>query len=137
MNTKSNKWEINTKKNVRHLAYWTWSWVFTMAIATFGPKFIWNNNSIISVLFILINTIIGIGMILMNRKYINGLDEMQRKVNMDAMAISLGVGVVGGLSYSTLDVANIISFDAEIGHLVILISVAYIIAIVVGNIRYK
>jgi hypothetical protein len=137
MNTKSNEWEATIKKNVRHLAYWTWSWVLTMAIASFGPKFIWNDNSIISVLFILINTIIGIGMILMNRKYINGLDEMQRKVNMDAMAIALGVGVVGGLSYSMLDIANIISFDAEIGHLVILIGVTYIIAIAVGNIRYK
>lgn len=76
-------------------------------------------------------------MILMNRKYINGLDEMHRKVNMDAMAIALGVAVVGGLSYSMLDIANIISFDAEIGFLVILVSIAYIIAIAVGYKRYK
>jgi hypothetical protein len=137
MSTKSNKWEITTRKNVRHLYYWTLSWVLTLAIATFGPKFIWNHNSIISVLFILINTIIGIGMILMNRKYINGLDEMQRKVNMDAMAIALGVAVVGGISYSVLDMANVIPFDAEIGFLIMLVSVAYIIAIVVGNLRYK
>lgn len=137
MKTKSNEWEATARKNVRHLAYWTWSWVLTMAIASFGPKFIWNDNSIISVLFILINTIIGIGMILMNRKYINGLDEMHRKVNMDAMAIALGVAVVGGLSYSMLDIANIISFDAEIGFLVILVSIAYIIAIAVGYKRYK
>jgi hypothetical protein len=137
MKTKSNEWEATTRKNVRHLAYWTWSWVLTLAIAAFGPKFIWNYNSIISVLFILISTVIGIGMILMNRKYINGLDEMQRKVNTDAMAIALGVGVVGGLSYSMLDVANVISFDAEIGHLLILVSVTYFIGIVVGNIKYK
>jgi hypothetical protein len=62
---------------------------------------------------------------------------MQRKVNTDAMAIALGVGVVGGLSYSMLDVANVISFDAEIGHLLILVSVTYFIGIVVGNIKYK
>jgi hypothetical protein len=88
-------------------------------------------------LFILINTIIGIGMIVMNRKYINGLDEMHRKVNMDAMAIALGVGVVGGLSYSMLDVANVIPYDAEIAFLVVLISVSYIIAIAAGYSRYK
>lgn len=137
MNAKSNEWEATTRKNVRHLAYWTWGWVLTLAIAAFGPKFIWNSNSIISLTFILIATIIGIGMILMNRKYINGLDEMQRKINTDAMAIALGVGVVGGISYSLLDIANIIAFNAEIGHLIILIGVTYIIAIVVGNIRYK
>ena len=76
-------------------------------------------------------------MILMNRKYINDLDEMQRKVSLDAMAIALGVGVVGGLSYSMLDQANVIAFDAEIAHLVMLIGITYMIAIFIGNNRYK
>lgn len=108
-----------------------------MAIASFGPKFIWNFNSVISALFILLNTLVGIGMILMNRKYINGLDEMQRKVNLDAMAFALGVAVVGGLSYSMLDVSNVISYDAEISFMVILISLTYIVGVVFGNLRYK
>lgn len=137
METRSNEWEASTKRNVRHLGYWTCAWVLSMAVATFGPKFIWNFNSIISALFILINTVIGIGMILMNRKYINGLDEMHRKVNLDAMAIALGVGVVGGLSYSMLDIAEVIAFDAEIGFLVMLISITYVIGMVVGYLRYK
>ena len=137
METKSNVWEASTRKNVRHLAYWTVGWVVTLAIATFGPIFLWDYNTSISLVVILINTIIGVGMILMNRKYIDGLDEMQRKVNMDAMAIALGVGVVGGVSYSTLDVVNVIPFDAEIGFLVMLISVTYIIAVAVGSLRYK
>lgn len=137
MDAKPNEWEAATKKNVRHLAYWTLGWIVTMAIASFGPKLLWDFNSIISVLLIFINTIIGVGMIVMNRKYINGLDEMHRKVNMDAMAIALGVGVVGGLSYSMLDVTNVIAFDAEIAFLVILISITYIIGIAVGYARYK
>lgn len=137
METKSNEWQATTRKNVRHLAYWTWSWVLTLAITAFGPKFLWDYNTSISILFILVNTIIGVGMILMNRKYIDGLDELHRKVNMDAMAIALGVGVVGGLSYSMLDVVNVIPFDAEIGVLVALMSITYMIAFIVGSIRYK
>ena len=137
MDAKSTMWETTTKKNVRHLAYWTLSWVVTLAISTFGPKFLWDYNTSISILFILINTIIGVGMIVMNRKYINGLDELQRKVNTDAMAIALGVGVVGGLSYSTLDIVNVIPFDAEIALLVMLMSVTYMIAFIVGSLRYK
>jgi hypothetical protein len=137
MDTKLNEWEATTRKNVRHLSYWTWSWVLTMAIAAFGPKFIWNFNVIISVVAILINTLIGIGMILMNRKYINSLDEMQRKVSLDAMAISLGVGMVGGLSYSMLDTSNVIPYDAEIGIIVGLMGITYLIAVIVGSVRYK
>jgi hypothetical protein len=137
METKSNVWEAATRKNTKRLAYWTVSWVLTLALATFGPKFLWNYNTSISILIILINTIVGAGMIMMNRKYIEGLDEMQRKVMMDAMAIALGVGMVGGISYSTLDIVNVIPFDAEIGFVVMLMSVTYIIAIFVGSIRYK
>jgi hypothetical protein len=138
MEIKTKEWEATARKNVRHLAYWTGCWGLTMAIAGFGPKFMWNYNSIISVVFILINIIVGIGMILMNRKYINGLDEMHKKINMDAMAVALGVGVIGGLSYKMLDAANIFpSLDSEIGHLVILIGLTYFVSIIVGNIRYK
>lgn len=137
METNLNPWEATTRKNVRHLAYWTGSWVLTMAIVAFGPALIWNYNTSITILFILINTFIGIGMLLMNRKYLNALDEMHRKVNMDAMAIALGVGVVGGMSYSMLDIANVVLFDAEISHLVILIGLTYFIGVVIGYIRYK
>ena len=137
MNAKTNEWETTTKKNTRRLAFWTGSWVLTMALAAFGPKFIWDFSATFSVLAILLNTLMGIGMILMNRKHINELDELHKKVTMDAMAISLGVGVVGGLSYSMLDVVKVVSFDAEIAHVVMLMGITYIIAIVVGNLRYK
>jgi hypothetical protein len=137
METKSNEWEATARTNVRHLAYWTGSWALTIAIAGFGPKFLWDYNSGISILAILVSTIVGAGMILMNRKYTNGLDELHRRVTMDAKAIALGVGVVGGLSYSMLDAANVISFDAEIGHLVMLMGLTYFVAFIVGSIRYK
>ena len=137
METKSNEWEASQRKNLRHLAYWTGAWTLTMTLPAFGPKFLWDYNSSISILAILVNTIIGVGMILMNRKYANGLDEMHRKITMDAKALALGVGVVGGLSYSMLDAANVISFDAEIGHMVMLIGITYFIAFIVGSIRYK
>ncbi|HMG94582.1 MAG TPA: hypothetical protein VK589_31200 [Chryseolinea sp.] len=137
METKSNEWEATTRKNVRHLAYWTGAWVLTVALASFGPKFLWDYNSSTSIVAILVSTLVGVGMILMNRKYTNGLDELHRKVTMEAMAIALGVGVVGGLSYSLLDVSNVIPFDAEVGPLIGLIGITYFIAFIVGSIRYK
>ena len=137
METKSNEWEATQNKNLRHLAYWTFGWGLTMAISAFGPKFLWDYNSSISIVAILFNTLIGVGMIQMHRKYANGLDEMHRKIFMEAKAFALGVGVVGGLSYSMLDAANVISFHAEIGHLVMLMGITYSIAFIVGSIRYK
>src|SRR5690606_13088500 len=117
METKTGKFNAKTYRNTRHLAYWTAAWVLTMAIAAFGPKLIWNLDTTVSALFIGINTLIGVGMIQANRRYLNGLDEMQRKISLEAMAIALGVGVVGGLSYGMLDIAKVVSVHAEISHL--------------------
>lgn len=137
MKANTNQLEVNTLRNTKHLTLWTGAWVITMAVVAFGPKLIWNFNNYISTFFILLNTLVGVGMILSNRKYINGLDEMQRKIHTDAMAIALGAGIVGGLSYSMLDIANVISPDAEIGFLVMFMGITYLVAIVIGNIRYK
>src|SRR5690606_19822664 len=113
MATKADKLTTATLKNTKRLAFWTLAWVLTMAVAAFGPKLLWDFNTTLSIVFIVINTLIGIGMIQANRRYLNGLDEMQRKISLEAMAIALGVGVVGGLSYGMLDLANVISFHGE------------------------
>lgn len=137
MSAKAENFAATTRRNTKHLAYWTLAWVLTMAVAAFGPKFIWNFDTVVSTLAIVINTCIGVGMIQSNRRYLNGLDEMQRKISLEAMAIALGVGVVGGLSYGMLHIAKVVSFHAEISHLVMLIGVTYVVGIIVGHIRYK
>jgi len=76
-------------------------------------------------------------MIWANIKHLLVLDELQKKIQLDAMGIALGVGIVGGLSYSVLDIANVIASDAEISFLIMLISISYIVALLVGKKRYS
>lgn len=125
------------RKNTLNLALWTGAWVLTMAISTFGSLYLWEDSKFLSGLAILLNFIIGIGMIYANIKLLKSLDELQRKIQLDAMGIALGLAVVAGLAYSSLDQTNIISYNAEISHLVILIGVSYMAAILIGNSRYK
>ena len=130
-------WNNQVKRNTKKLAIWTMLWTGSMALATFGPKFIWDENVVFTVLGVTINVLMGVGMILMNIKHINSLDDLQKKIQLDAMGIALGVGVVGGLSYSLLDTTNLITQDAEISFLVILISLTYMIGLFIGQKRYK
>lgn len=132
----NNNWATEMKKNTQNLAFWTIAWTASMALATFGPLLVWENQTI-TIIGIIINLGLGIGMIFANKRHINGLDEMQKKIQLEAMAIALGVGIVAGLSYSLLDVTNVINMDAEISHLVILIGLTYAVAIFIGRIRYK
>lgn len=133
----SNDWAKDSRKNSVRLAYWTGAWVLTMALANFGPKFLWAENGTLTVLAILLNLCIGIGMILAYRLQLKGLDELQQKIQLEAMALALGMGVVAGLAWANLDGSNLIAARAEISHLVILMSLTYLAGIFAGHRRYS
>jgi cytochrome c biogenesis protein CcdA len=135
--TKSDSWAAANKKNTLLLAYWTFSWVATQALAVFGPEFIWQSNALLTSLAILVNVLVGFGMILALIRHLKGLDEMQQRIQLNAMGISLGAGLVLGMAYSSLDTTNVIPFDAEISHLVILMSLTYVIGIFAGHRKYQ
>ncbi|NJY62789.1 hypothetical protein HC174_08465 [Salinimicrobium sp. CDJ15-81-2] len=125
------------RKNLIQLAAWTWSWVATLAIASFGPKFIWDDHTTLTVLAVAVNFANGILMIIANRSFFNNLDELARKIHVESLALTLGLAVVVGLSYSLLDATNLIPFDAEISNLVMFIGVAYIFVLTVNTRRYS
>jgi hypothetical protein len=77
-----------------------------MAIAIFGPQFLWNEESIGTLLVILVNLILGVQMILSNRKFINSGDELHKKNYLESLSLTLGLAVIIGLNYSLLDQKN-------------------------------
>lgn len=133
----SSEWPKQTRKTTSRLATWTVLWVLTVALPAFGPVLFWGENNLINLLVILLNVGVGIGMIMANIQHLKMQDEMMQKVQLEAMSISLGVAVVGGIAFSMLDVTNVIPFDAEIGGLVALIGLTYLISIFVNIRRYK
>lgn len=124
-------------KRVKKLAIWTWSWVASLAIATFGPVFIWDDHAFLIIFAILVNLANGILMILANRDLFNHFDELEKKIHLESMAISLGLAVVAGLTFSLLDQQDIIPFDADIGFLVMFIGITYLVSMVINTRRYK
>lgn len=105
------EWEAATVKNTVRLGIWTAAWVISLAI--------------------------GVGMILANKHHLQGLDELQRNMQLEAMAVSLGVGLITGLAFSTMDVVNLIHFDAEISHMVLLMSITYAISLAISRRKYR
>ncbi|MDB9779907.1 hypothetical protein OAB54_06670 [Flavobacteriaceae bacterium] len=124
-------------KNSKELKIWTLAWTLSMAIATFGPQFLWNEESIGTLLAIIVNLILGVRMILANRKFINSGDELQKKIQLESLGLTLGLAVIVGLSYSLLDQMNLISGNAEISVLVLFIGITYLVTMTVNNRKYK
>jgi hypothetical protein len=126
-----------TKKNTKRLFFWGVVWVLATAGLAFGPKNLWSFNTWLTIIAVLIHIGIGLGMIRAFKQYLLGLDELQRKIQLDAMALSLGVGLVLGCSYEQLEDIKLIPFQPEIPHLIILMSLTYYIGIILGNRRYQ
>jgi hypothetical protein len=84
------------------------------------------------VIAVLLNLALGLKMVLTNIAHIKALDEMQQRIQLNAMGITLGLSLVVGLTYSNFDVLDLITFYADIAHLVIFMGLIHITAILLA-----
>ncbi|MGB4277297.1 MAG: hypothetical protein WBJ27_01040 [Flavobacteriaceae bacterium] len=123
--------------NTKKLAFWTLIWVLATALATFGPEFIWE-NSLFTYAGVGLFLITGAAMIWANRKYLMDQDELQRRMHLEAMSITLGVAVVLGLGLSILDQQDLLfGFDLDFAFITIIISVSYMLSLLINLRRFK
>ncbi len=132
----SKGWHARLRKQTARLFRWTLAWVLSVALATFGPVFLWSGD-LFTALAIGINLAIGIGMILANKGHLLSMDELQQKIHLQAMAATLGFGLVVGIAYSSLDTAGIIPGPAEIPHMVLLMGVTYLVTVILLARKYQ
>ena len=130
-------WNSCNARNTRHLAAWTGIWLLSTALAGLGPQHLWPGNTVLSAAVILLNLGLGIGVILAYKRHLAGQDELQQRIALEAMALTLGVAVFGGISYEMLEDAALISYQPEISHLLMAMSVTFIISMLVGQRRYQ
>lgn len=131
MNTKTSK-----KKTLSRLAIWTLAWTLSTAVATFGSLFLWEGNTLLTALSVVLNLGIGVGMVLANRQFLEDSDELEKKVQLEAMALTLGLTLIVGIAYSIMDSTDLIPWDAEISFLVVFMGLFYMIALLVNRKRY-
>jgi hypothetical protein len=132
-----NNYQTKNNTNAVKLRNWTIAWIITMAIASFAPRVIWDYNTALTITAVLINLTAGFKMLVANRDYLRGLDEMQQKILLEAMALALGVSLVVGLNYEMLEDIKLITYQPEISHLVFIIVITYAIAIFSGHRKYQ
>lgn len=128
--------QVATKATAR-LAVWTLAWVATLALARFGPSNLWDYEPVASWAAVALNLAVGIGWIVSHARYLRGIDELQRKIMQDALAVTLGVGWVGGFAYVVADAAGLIDRNVDVAAFPVLLGVVYVIAIAVGHFRYR
>jgi hypothetical protein len=136
-NLPENGYQSRIWMNTIRLGCWGGAWLAATALMGFGPKFLWNKALVFTLLAVGLNVAVGFGMILANKRYIAELDELQQKVYLNALAITVGVAVIAGIPFSVLNKYHVIPFNADISFLVILMSLTYVVSVAYGNWRYR
>ena len=124
------------KKNTQILFIWTVAWVGTFAILTIGSNELWDSLTLTKI-GLVINFAVGIGMIIANKNLFNYYDELQRKIHLEAMALTLGLTVVVGISYEFSFDSGIINSEPETEYLIMFIAISYIVSVLLNSRRYK
>lgn len=132
-----NGYESRVRTNVIRVFRWSGAWGVATALMAFGPKVLWNKALVFTLLAVGLDVAVGVGMILANKKYLAELDELQRKVQLNSMGITLGVGLIAGVPFSVMDAYHVIPIHADIGYLLILMSLTFGISNLYGTWRYR
>ena len=135
--TKTNKAYSRGRVSEAKVIYWCLAWVLATAGATFGPELLWGYGTLITSIGIAIQLTIGFGMIWAFKGFLLAMDELQRLIQLEALSLAFGVGVVVGLSYELLEDVKLITFEPEISHLIMLMSLTYMFGLFLGNRHYR
>jgi len=124
------------KKYTKILMAWVFAWVVSTAFLSYGVNFLWD-NLLITKIGLLINLAIGVGMIIANKNLFKHYDELQKKIQFEAMALTLGLAVVVGLTYEISFDFGVINSEPEFEYLMLFISFSYTASNIINARRYR
>jgi len=130
-------YQSRIRTSIIRLFSWNGAWVGTCALMAFGPRFLWNKDLVFTPLAIGLNVCVGAGLLLANKRYIEELDELQRKIYLNALAITVGVALFIGVPFSVMDKYDVIPFHAQIWHLLVVMGLTFCASCLHGALRYR
>jgi uncharacterized membrane protein YbhN (UPF0104 family) len=132
----STDFTVGSKKNHARIMLWIIAWMATFVAADKAELYEWYTSDLLSALAIVVNAAIGVGVIVTYMKFLKELDELQQKIQLNALALAMGVGYVGSFIYSLMVTAGFVT-DPELTIIIMLMSGTYSVALVAGRVRYR
>lgn len=132
-----NGYQSRIRTSTIRLACWNGAWVAATALMSFGPKFLWSKALVFTLLAVGLDVAVGVGLILATKKHVAEQDELQQKVYLNALGITVGVAMIAGIPWSMMDAYDVIPFKADIAHLVILMGLTFFVSFLYGSWRYR
>jgi len=133
-------YQSRMRTSTKRLYRWHGRWAAATLLMCFGPGFLWHRALVFTLLAAGLDVAVGVGMILATKKYIMEMDELQRKIFLNALGIAVGIGLIVGVPWTVMDVYHVIHLHAlhyNFGLLVILQGLTFLVSLLYGTWRYR
>jgi len=124
------------KRNQRFVVGWALAW----AVAWVGVSRCLKTGRLVgeipAIAAISVTTGLGLGMLLAYRHFLREADELRRKIELDALALAVGVGLVGGVGFRLLQQSGVVTGGDNFEVTVLLIAATQAIGVIMGLRRY-
>ena len=128
--------EEKSKRNTKSLAVWTGAWLVSLALVAFGPILLWDYHKVITLCSIVTNLVMGYKMIMANKQHLEDLDELQQRIHLVAMALSLGVSMVFGAVFGLLESVRLVEFEPNPSSVLFVMGISYAIGMILAHRKY-
>ncbi len=122
------------KRNANRVNLWAFGWMLSLlalSLLGIGEK---RGLSLVALALLALHVLCGLCLILSYRRFLRLLDEMERKIQLEALALSVGVTIVAFSTASVLGQYNVIP-PINAAALVALMALTYMGGLIVGRLR--
>ncbi|MDO3388106.1 hypothetical protein QWI17_19830 [Gilvimarinus sp. SDUM040013] len=89
-----------------------------------------------ALLAICLNTLLGLATVVVYIRHLRDMDELQQKIQLQAMGFALGLTLVGAFAYSLFITTGFVT-EPEVKDIILLLTGSYIFAVLFGLVKYR
>ena len=124
------------QQNQFRILAWMVAWIGAWLVAVFAIKYGWLAAGAPLFAAALVTMGLGVATMLAYRRFLREADELIRKIELEALALTVGAGLVGGLGYLLLERSGVVEKPGS-SVILVLMMFTYAIAVVIGQRRYS
>lgn len=120
----SGSYDRRTVKDQLLLVAWVFIWVASLTVADKAQLHGWWESDWAGAIGIAVNVLLGLCMVAYFMRMLNRMDDLQRKIQLDALSMSLGISLVGCSAYMLAVTWGFIQ-DEEVSDMFMLMCLSY------------
>lgn len=124
------------RRNQRRIILWSFLWMAAWVVLVLAIENEWIAHGWPVVVGALVTLPPALLTLFAYRRYLREADELRRKIELDALAVAFGVGVVGGFSFFALARGGLAAMD-DFLYVILAMIVTHSVGVLIGHRRYS